>query len=58
MNRQYWTEENPCAYCPATSNTSHTAMCPNDGLYNEDGSSVLSTYPEEVSWEQMKLGQA
>ena len=33
----YWSAENPCVNCGATSNTSHYPSCPNYGLFSAEG---------------------
>lgn len=34
---QYWSPDARCAYCPATSNTTHDPECMHNGVYDEDG---------------------
>lgn len=43
---QYWTVANPCTHCGATSNTSHSQMCANHGLYDDLGV-PLTAFPKE-----------
>lgn len=36
----YWTENNPCYNCGATSNTTHHESCRNANLYDHNGHAV------------------
>lgn len=54
---QMWSKEDPCTYCGATSNTSHTEICPNEGLFDKYGRPAPHLPRALARFEATGLGQ-